>query len=208
MTMKSRYQLKYWGSHLRIGYLAQVSNTHFGRYNYIGPKTVLSNSFMGDHTYVADHCSLDHLNIGKFCSIGPAVRVAPGKHPLNFVSTHPSTFNAQSNLMGNFISDNHFKAYDTVSIGNDVWIGSNAIIMDGVTIGNGAVIAANSVVTKDVGDYEIVGGVPAKLIKKRFDENLIMKLNEIEWWDKDEAWIKKNIDNFRDIERFLKQDVD
>ncbi|GAB3932153.1 hypothetical protein GCM10028827_30120 [Mucilaginibacter myungsuensis] len=110
--------------------------------------------------------------------------------------------------MGNFISDNHFKAYDTVSIGNDVWIGSNAIIMDGVTIGNGAVIAANSVVTKDVGDYEIVGGVPAKLIKKRFDENLIMKLNEIEWWDKDEAWIKKNIDNFRDIERFLKQDVD
>ena len=89
-------------------------------------------------------------------------------------------------------------------IGNDVWIGSNVIIMSGVRIGDGAVIAAGAIVTKNVEPYSIVGGVPAKTIRRRFEENQIEYLRKIEWWNRSEDWIKKNAASFTDIEYFIK----
>ncbi len=80
-----------------------------------------------------------------------------------------------------------------IVIGNDVWIGYEAVILSGVTIGDGAIIGTRAVVTKDVPSYTIVGGVPAKPIRKRFDEETIQKLEEIRWWDWEEERIKKNI---------------
>ena len=82
---------------------------------------------------------------------------------------------------------------DKLKIGNDVWIGYEAVILSGVTIGDGAIIGTRAVVTKDVPSYTIVGGVPAKPIRKRFDEETIQKLEEIRWWDWEEERIKKNI---------------
>ena len=82
---------------------------------------------------------------------------------------------------------------DKLKIGNDVWIGYEAVILSGVTIGDGAIIGTRAVVTKDVPSYTIVGGVPAKPIRKRFDEETIQKLKEIRWWDWEEERIKKNI---------------
>lgn len=82
---------------------------------------------------------------------------------------------------------------DKLKIGNDVWIGYEAVILSGVTIGDGAIIGTRAVVTKDVPSYTIVGGVPAKPIHKRFDEETIQKLKEIRWWDWEEERIKKNI---------------
>lgn len=82
---------------------------------------------------------------------------------------------------------------DKLKIGNDVWIGYEAVILSGVTIGDGAIIGARAVVTKDVPSYTVVGGVPAKPIRKRFDEGTIQKLEEIRWWDWEEERIKKNI---------------
>ena len=112
---KTKYQLKYWGAHLRIDYKAQVYNTVFGKYNYVAWYSVVTNSTVGDYTYIADYCRVDHLTIGKFCSIGPGVRIAPGKHPVNFISTHPSTYNNQQNLLRNFVDDNNYVTFAPVT---------------------------------------------------------------------------------------------
>lgn len=202
---KYSYQLKYWGKHLRIGYMAHVYNSNFGKNNWIGKNSAIINSSLGDFSYVGNATFVQFATIGKFCSIGPNVRIAPGKHPTSmFVSTHPSTFNNQSNLVKNYVKENKFKNYEPVEIGNDVWIGVNSVIVDGITIGNGAIVAANSVVVKNVGAYEIVGGNPAKFIKKRFDEEQIRYLQDFKWWEKDEEWIEQNISKFWCIDEFVK----
>ena len=208
---KVSYQLKYWGNHLRIGYRATISNSTFATYNWIGRYTVIANCKLDDYTYCGDYCTLNNADIGKFCSIGPNVKIAPGKHPTSlFISTHPVTFNNQPNFVKSFVGHDTFKNYEKVHIGNDVWIGANSIIIDGVTIADGAVIAANSVVNKNVNAYEIVGGVPAKFIKMRFNENEIKYLLKIKWWHKGEEWIKTNIDKFHSPNDFfnIKTDID
>lgn len=113
--------------------------------------------------------------IGKFCSIAPNVCVGVGQHPLSLVSTSPRVY------QGNSAYYRH--SSEPVHIGHDVWIGRNAIIQDGKTVGTGAVIASGAVVTKDVPPYAIVGGVPAKIIKYRFDPAIIKELLASQWWD-------------------------
>ena len=120
--------------------------------------------------------------IGKFCSIAPNVNIGPIEHPLKYSSTYPmSTFG--------FLPE---QEYLPVKIGNDVWIGINAVILKGVTIGDGAVIASGAVVTKDVLPYTIVGGVPAKIIRFRFSEEIISELLRIKWWNWNTEKIKRN----------------
>ena len=120
------------------------------------------------------------LKIGKFCSIAPDVRILlAGEHPTTTVSTYP--FNYMFND-GDKLPRNNGSKGDIV-IGNDVWIGDGVLILSGVTIGDGAVIAARAVVTRNVVPYSIVGGVPAKIIKMRFDQLTIQELIKIAWWD-------------------------
>jgi carbonic anhydrase/acetyltransferase-like protein (isoleucine patch superfamily) len=90
-----------------------------------------------------------------------------------------------------------------VVVQNDVWIGYGATILSGVTIGNGAIVAAGSVVTKDVSPYSIVGGAPAHIIRYRFENDVIQKLSEDKWWDKDYSWLKENADSFENYEDYL-----
>jgi virginiamycin A acetyltransferase len=120
------------------------------------------------------------LKIGRFCSIAPDVRILlAGEHPTTTVSTYPFNYMFQD---GSKLSRNNGSKGDVV-IGNDVWIGDGALILSGVTIGDGAIVAARAVVTRDVVPYSIVGGVPAKIIKMRFDQLTIDKLLKISWWD-------------------------
>ncbi|WP_448699637.1 CatB-related O-acetyltransferase [Mucilaginibacter sp. AW1-3] len=201
---KVYYQLRNWGKHLRISYKTIVSGTVFGRYNWLGRYSQIYNCNFGDFSYCGDNCSISNANIGKFCSIGPNVRIAPGKHPSStHISTHPATFNNQPNFLKSFIGRDTYKSFEEVTIGNDVWIGANCLIVDGVSIGHGSIIAANSVVNKNVGDYELVGGVPAKLIKKRFKDEDIDNLLKIKWWDKGDEWIQRNIEQFSSVEEFI-----
>ncbi|MBL7898684.1 MAG: CatB-related O-acetyltransferase [Crocinitomicaceae bacterium] len=97
----------------------------------------------------------------------------------------------------------YFAEQEQVVVGNDVWIGTNVVILDGVTIGNGAVIAAGAVVTKDVAPFEIVGGVPAKHIRFRFTPEEIQKIESTAWWNKDEDWLQRHAEYFRNKEKFL-----
>jgi chloramphenicol O-acetyltransferase type B len=204
LKLKCSLQLKYWGKHLRIGYLSLIHNCVFGSYNWVGEHCVIINSELGDFSYVNSYTYIMYTKIGKYCSVGPNVKIAPGKHPTSvFVSTHPVTFNNQGNFVRNFVDRPVYQNYQQVTIGNDVWIGANAIIIDGVKIADGAIIAANSMVVKDVGLYEIVGGNPAKFIKKRFDDDQIDYLLYFKWWNKNPEWIEQNISRFWDIESFV-----
>lgn len=121
--------------------------------------------------------------IGKFCSIAPDVRIFTGEeHNIDSITTYP--FGHVHKDVFKVDNPNHPITHGDVVIGNDVWIGYGATIMSGVNIGDGAVIAANSHVVKDVKPYTVVGGNPAKLIKKRFDDATIKRLLDMRWWDK------------------------
>ena len=134
-----------------------------------------------------------NATIGKFSSIASFVKIGLGIHPTkDFVSTHYAFYSNKKKLTKTFSDKNYIEENKNVSIGNDVWIGANAIILDGITISDGAIIGAGAVVTKDVPPYAIVGGVPAKIIRYRFDEDTIKKLLEISWWDFPITWLEKN----------------
>lgn len=158
-------------------------NSEISSSSKIYPFSKISNTKIDAFTYISFRSTINGCDIGKFCSIASGVKIGLGNHPINFISTSP-LFYAPSNPLHYTITDKlKFKENEPVHIGHDVWIGTNAVILDGVTIGNGAIIGANSIVTKDVPPYTIVGGVPAKEIKKRFSDEIINRLNSSEWWN-------------------------
>lgn len=158
----------------------------------IGHKSLRSTTIVeiGDFTYgkptIRYWDDKTSLKIGKYCSIAEGVTIVlGGEHRVDWISTYP--FNVFLNSFSNI--DGHPHTKGDVIVGNDVWIGSNAKIMSGVRIGDGCVIAANAVVTKDIPDYCICGGLPAKVIRQRFPDDVIEKLRSIRWWD----WPDKDI---------------
>ena len=137
----------------------------------------------------------DKLVIGKFCSIacGAKFIFTSANHTLKSLSTYPfPIFFEEWGLDSANIAEAWDKKGDIV-IGNDVWIGYEAVILSGVTIGDGAIIGARALVTKDVPPYTIVGGVPARCIRRRFDEETVTKLMELKWWEWSDDKIKDNL---------------
>ena len=185
--------------------------TIFEGANYIG-KNAIFDGYIGFGSYIGDNSCISG-KIGKYCSIAADVKVINYFHPTEaFVSTHP-LFYSNKNCVGlkPFFEKSIFdetryadndKKYHVV-IGNDVWIGNGTTIIAGVTIGDGAVIAAGAVVTKNIEPYAVVGGVPAKEIKKRFTKEQIKELLNLKWWDKDLEWLKENIGEFSNIENIM-----
>lgn len=140
----------------------------------------------------------DRLIIGKFCSIacGAKFLFNSSNHTLNSLSTYPFPIFA-AEWDGNMLVTEAWDNKGDIVIGNDVWIGYEAVIMAGVHIGNGAIIGTRAVVTKDVPPYTIVGGVPAKKIRQRFDDSVIEILQKVEWWDWDIEKINENLQVIR-----------
>lgn len=146
---------------------------------------------IGDYTYMGSGNIYDKVYIGKFCSIAQNVTIGPGEHYLDRVSTYPVHIRA----LGEEGADDLPKQQPT-RIGNDVWCGNNAVIMQGVSVGDGAVIAAGCIVTKDVPPYAIMVGCPGRVLRYRHPENIRQLLQQLQWWDKDVEWLRTHRDLF------------
>ena len=139
---------------------------------------------IGRMSYVAEGAQLGYCNIGAYSSIGPHSRIGGlGQHPTQFISTHPAFYSTHRQAGQSFSKTEKIDELQKTVLGNDVWVGVNAVILDGCRIGDGAIVAAGAVVTKDVPAYAIVGGVPAKLLRYRFTKEVIDALTAWCWWN-------------------------
>lgn len=152
--------------------------------------SVVSNSKIGRYSYLGEHTSLIQTEVGNFTCISNYCAIGGGQHPIDWVSMSP-VFNSSKGIIKKKLAKLAYNPYVKTEIGNDVWIGSHSLIKVGVKIADGAVIGMGSVVTKDVGPYEIWAGTPAKLIKKRFDDETIEKLLKVQWWNLTDEEIEK-----------------
>lgn len=211
MIKRLIFRWKYKGKNIKSAKTCNVNQSaELGGNNYIGSKSYFFGC-IGYGSYLGSNCSF-YGKIGKYCSIASGVKVVNGFHPTSEgISTHPAFYSTKNSVGLSYVKNNCFKEYRyadpekkyAVVVGNDVWIGTDAILMAGITVGDGAVIAAGAVVTKDVAPYSIVGGVPAKEIKKRFDDEKIEVLLNLQWWNKDEKWMQENSDKFMNPDRFF-----
>lgn len=142
-------------------------------------------------------------SIGAFCNISADNVTIAGNHPITTVSTNTFTYSKKVGFIDADKQITHLANVEKITIGNDVWIGANVILLPGITIGDGAVIAAGAVVSKDVAPYSVVGGVPAKLIKYRFESKTICGLLSSKWWEWEDDKIKQFIPYMESPKEFL-----
>lgn len=156
----------------------------------LGQMVIAGSLFIGAYTYFRGGAISSLQGIGRYCSIAPGVEIGPGNHPTSFLSTHPFQYGASGFSFWPDIADFDHRGLAVPQdvhkgapiIGNDVWIGTGAVISRGVKVGDGAVVAAGAVVTKDVPPYAIVAGVPAKILRMRFPDDIIQELLALQWW--------------------------
>lgn len=198
-----------------IGSNVSIRNTTLEGKNKIYKNSIVGNCKIGKGTYIGEESKFSHTIIGNYCSIGNRVKIITATHPAKtFVSTHPAFFSISKQGGYTYVSAQKFQenkylnesSKTSVIIGNDVWIGDEAMIIGGVKISDGAIIGSRALVTKDVPPYTIVGGVPAKVIGKRFSDMEIDFLLNLKWWEKDESWIVANLEAFSDIRLLMHQD--
>lgn len=178
-----------------FSYKCHISNCSFEEYVKLFENVIVYNTSVGRCSYIQRDTKIYNCKIGRFCSIGPEVIIAPGQHDIDKLTTHPSIlFNHSTPLPIAFGAlDFPDSKKINVSIGNDVWIGAKAVLLDGIEVGDGVIIGAGAVVTKNVEPYSVVVGVPAKVIKKRFKDEEIAYLIKNPWWNLDLSTIKENI---------------
>lgn len=192
----------------RIHETSILVSSNIGKWCELGAFTVLQNTTLGDYSYAMSNCIFQNVNIGKFSNIAAHVRIGATDHPIERPSLHHFTYRR---VMYGFDTKNDEEFFEKRSsrktiIGHDTWIGHGALIKPGIVVGNGAVIGQGSVVTKDIPPYAIAVGVPAKVIKYRFDKHIIEKLQSIQWWNWNHEKIKENFNDFiGDTETFIKK---
>ncbi len=162
---------------------SQKANVLEGKDTNIVAPFYLNNVVLGDYSYIAKNSNATNVEIGKFCSIGPNFCCGLGIHPTNGISTSPMFYSTAKQNGVTLTKENKIREYKKIKVGHDVFIGANVTLLDGVTIGNGAVIGAGAVVVKDIPDYAIAVGAPAKVVKYRFDNDTIEKMQQMEWWN-------------------------
>lgn len=179
-------------------------NTKFGNHTNVVAPYFLHHVVLDDYSYIARNCNATNVKIGKFCSIGPNFCCGLGLHPTNGISTAPMFYSKAKQNGVSLVKEVVYEEQKQTTIGNDVFIGANVTIIDGVSIGDGAVIGAGAVVVKDIPPYAVAGGVPAKVIKYRFDQDIIEKLLKLQWWNWSDEELQKVADKEFDVLEFIK----
>ena len=184
-------------------------NSTFGAWVEIGADTRVANSHFGDYSYCDRICDIANAEIGKFANIASSVRIGATDHPMEKASLHHFLYRSASyweDAEDDADWFQHRKSRRAV-IGHDTWIGHGALIKPEVTIGHGAVVASGAVVTKDVAPYTIVGGNTAKLIRRRYPEQVADRMMALSWWDWDHAVLRERLVDFRSLkaEEFLEK---
>lgn len=185
---------------------ASLDGVNLGVFTEIGQHSYLEYVEMGDYSYCGPFCFFQNATIGKFANIAAAVRLGPTAHPMDRPTQHHFTYRRK--MYGFAEEDDHrffaWRQEQRVYVGHDTWIGHGAIIMPNVTVGTGSVIGAGAVVTKDIPDYAVAVGVPAKVVKMRFPDDIGEALMHIAWWDWPHERIRDRLDDFSlPIEEFV-----
>jgi len=180
---------------------ATITESELGAYVEVGARTRIAHARLADYSYIMEDGNVLFAEIGKFCSIAAQVRINAPNHPTWRATQHHFSYRSQDYFEGAEPDAELFawRRSHAVTIGPDVWIGHGAIVLPGVTIGAGAVIAAGAVVTRSVGAYEIAAGVPARIVKRRFPEEIAARLEQIAWWDWPHGVIHRALDDFRHL---------
>lgn len=150
---------------------------------------------IGKYSYIGNNSFVSDTDIGSFTSISTDCYIGGTSHPTDWVSTSP-VFHKWENIMKKNFARHEFEIFKRTTIGNDVWIGNRVMIKAGVKISDGAVVGMGSIVTKDIGPYEIWAGNPARLIRKRFDDETIDAFEKMKWWEWDDNKIEKYAEKF------------
>lgn len=179
-------------------------NTKLAKHTNVVAPYFLHHVELGDYSYIARNANATNVKIGKFCSIGPNFCCGLGLHPTNGISTAPMFYSKAKQNGVSLVKEVIYEEQRQTIIGNDVFIGANVTIIDGVTVGDGAVVGAGAVVVKDIPPYAVAVGVPAKVIKYRFDQDIIYKLLQLKWWNWSEDELQKVADKEFNVLDFLK----
>jgi phosphonate metabolism protein (transferase hexapeptide repeat family) len=194
-----------------------ITESELGEWTELHEGCRLHESAIGDYTYLMARVQLDHADVGAFCSVASDVRLGPTNHPIERPTAHHFTYRsgrydladaddgggADGHHAGRDDAVFEWRADQPVAVGHDVWIGHGATVLPNVEIGNGAVVGAGSVVAHDVAPYEIVAGVPAESIRRRFDAETVARIESTEWWEWDHDTLAERLSAFRDLETFL-----
>jgi acetyltransferase-like isoleucine patch superfamily enzyme len=213
--IKRKRLIKKFNSH--VHYFSYIENTNLEGSNKIGSMCKITNSEIGYGSYTGNKNILENVSIGRFCSIGHDIKIHCGQHPTQtFVSTNPAFYDplnpSLSKTKLSFVDKKIFpndRKYNSngrsLTIKNDVWVGNEARFMEGVTINDGAIIGSGSLVTKDIPPFAIAAGVPAKIIKYRFNETERNFLISLAWWDREIDWIRRHSEYFSDLNHLIKK---
>ena len=178
----------------RVSFFAILDSVTIDKTASVQANSRLHNVVLGRYSYIAKNTLVQRTTIGKFCSISDGCNIGLPSHPMTFLSTSP-VFLKGNNRLNVHLGQLEYISCEETQIGNDVWIGANVLVKSGVTIGDGAIIGAGAVVTKDVAPYSVMAGIPAREIKKRFDDETIKSLTKMKWWD----WDNKKLMKYSDL---------
>lgn len=192
-----------------FSYLSFKNKSYFsdsvrGKHTKFYESYAISNTCIGDYTYISFNCRISFCEIGKFCSIGPYFRCGLGIHPLKWISTHPMFYSTLKQNGITLSKNDKIEERKKIIIGNDVFIGANVTVLDGVTIWDGAVIWAWAVVSKDIPAYAIAVGCPIVIKGYRFEADVISKFSRIKWWDFKPEKLGLIEEHFFDVDKFTK----
>ena len=175
----------YWSKLIKKIPLSSINNSAFEKPSKVEARSTVINSSFGRYSYCGYGCTIINCTIGRFCSIADHVVIGLSNHPLDWISTSCAFYHGKDSIPKDLAQLDFDTSPRKTVIGNDVWIGMNAMIKPGIKINNGAVVGMGAVVTKDVPAYTIVAGNPARIIKTRFNDDIINRLEKSKWWELD-----------------------